>query len=73
MTAELVVFQALRMASATLDDAPHRRRNASYPEGLENDPKHDVFLNQDTKCHAAPGQVIIAHGTYARCQLGDQP
>ena len=53
MTAKLVVFQALRMASAptecTWDDAPHRRRIASYPEDLVNDPKHDVFLNQDTR------------------------
>jgi len=48
MTAETVVSQVLRMASATLDDVPHRRRDASYPEDLRNDPKHDVFLNQDT-------------------------
>ena len=52
MIAETVVSQGLRMASAspgrTWDDVPHRRRDASYPEALRNDPKHDVFLNQDT-------------------------
>jgi hypothetical protein len=48
MTAETVVSQGLRMASAPLDDVPHRRRHASYPEALRNDPKHDVFLFQDT-------------------------
>jgi hypothetical protein len=52
MTAETVVSQGLRMASAssgrTWDDIPHRRRHASYPEALRNDPKHNVFLNQDT-------------------------
>ena len=52
MTAETVVSQVLRMASATLDDVPHRRRDASYPEALRNDPKHDVFLNQDTSLAA---------------------
>jgi|APSaa5957512535_1039671.scaffolds.fasta_scaffold18456_1 hypothetical protein len=36
------------MASASLDDVPHRRRNASYPEVRRTDPKNDVFLNQDT-------------------------
>ena len=48
MTAETVFSQGLRMASAPFDDIPHRRRDASYPEALGNDPKHDVFLNQDT-------------------------
>ena len=48
MTAVPVVSQGLRTASASLDDVPHRRRHASYPEALRNDPKHDVFLNQDT-------------------------
>ena len=52
MTAETVVSQGLRMASASpnapWDDVPHRRRDASYPEALGNDPKHDVFLTQDT-------------------------
>ena len=48
MTAETVVSQGLRMASASLNDVPHRRRDALYPEDLRNDPKHDVFLNQDT-------------------------
>jgi hypothetical protein len=52
MTAETVVSQVLRLASATLDDVPHRRRNASYPEDLRNDPKHGVFLNQDTSLAA---------------------
>ena len=32
----------------TWDDVPHRRRDASYPETPRNDPKHDVFLIQDT-------------------------
>jgi hypothetical protein len=36
MIAETVVFQGLRMVSAALDDVPHRRRNASYPEALKN-------------------------------------
>ena len=49
MTAEVVVSQGLQMASASLDDVPPRRRHASYPEALRNDPKHDVFLNQDTR------------------------
>ena len=48
MTAETVVSQGLRTASASLADVPHRRRDASYPEALGIDPKHDVFLNQDT-------------------------
>ena len=47
MTAETVVSQGLRTASASLVDVPHRRRDASYPKDLRNDPKHDVFLNQD--------------------------
>ncbi len=56
MAAETVVSQGLRMASAPLDDVPHRRRNASYPEALRNDPKHDVFLNQDTSLAHRPVQ-----------------
>ena len=36
MIAETVVFQGLRMVSASLDDVPHRRRNASYPDALKN-------------------------------------
>ncbi len=48
MAANLIVFPGLRMASAPLDDVPHRRRGASYPEARKNDPKHDVFLTQDT-------------------------
>jgi hypothetical protein len=49
MTAKVVVSQGLRMASAALDHVPHRRRDTSYPEALRSDPKHDVFLNQDTR------------------------
>ncbi len=36
MIAETVVFQGLWMVSASLEDVPHRRRNASYPEALKN-------------------------------------
>jgi hypothetical protein len=49
MAANLVAFLALRMASPPLDDVPHRRRGASYPEDRNSDPKHGVVLNQDTK------------------------
>ena len=58
MTAEVVVSQGLRMASESLDDVPHRRRDASYPEALRNDPKHDVFLNQDTSSSPALNSVL---------------
>ncbi len=52
MTAETVVSQVLRLASATHDDVPHSRRVASNPEDRRNDPKPDVFLNQDTSLAA---------------------
>ena len=48
MAANLAAFPALRMASPPLDDVPHRRRGASYPEDRNSDPKHGVFLIQDT-------------------------
>ena len=49
MAAKTVAFPGHRMASAPLDDVPHRRRGASYPEAGRSDPKHDVLLIQDTR------------------------
>ena len=51
MAANLVASPRLRTASAPFNDAPHRRRGTSYPEARRSDPKHGVFLNQDTCCY----------------------
>ena len=52
MAAKSVASPGLRMASSSLDDVPHRRRDVSYPEAWRRNPKYDVLLVRDTSVSA---------------------
>ena len=68
MAAETVASPGHRMASAPLDDVPHRRRGASYPEAGRSDPKHDILLIQDTG--ATPVSKCPEYGVFYGTMTG---